>query len=200
MYYCYHGLGPILYLAGKRVTNAWCLGSGVLPEEMQTNYGNPFPVESALFQLQDANAVCEVTCCLFQMVRDFLVDRFYIYGDRLGFESSQLRGGKPVIYQTEPGPLKPGQRGRGVTQREVEMPDISAYVTDEFAEYARQSSFKRGALIAHEFIRSIVEERPPSIDVFKSANWTAAGLGAHDSALREGEKVEIPTFDSENDN
>jgi predicted dehydrogenase len=200
MYYCYHGLGPILYLADKRVANALCLGSGVLPEAMQLNYGNPFPVESALFQLQDSNVVCEVTCCLFQMARDFLVDRFYIYGDRLGFESAQLKGQKPVLYQAEHGPLKPGQRGRAVTQREVEVPDISAYVTDEFAEYARKAPFKRGVLIAHEFIRSIVEQRPPSIDVFKSANWTAAGLCAHDSALREGEKIEIPTFHQENDN
>jgi len=197
MYYCYHGLGPILYLADKMVTNALCLGSGVLPEEMQRNYGNPFPVESALFQLEDSNVVCEVTCCLFKMVRDFLVDRFYIYGDRLGFESSQLKGEKPVIYETEHGTLKPGQRGRGVTQWEVEVPDISDYVTDEFAEYARKAHFKRGALIAHEFIRSIVEERPPTIDVFKAANWTAAGLCAHDSAMRGGEKVEIPRFDKE---
>ena len=49
--------------------------------------------------------------------------------------------------------------------------------------------------MAHEFIRSIIEERPPSIDVVKAANWTAAGLCAHDSAMRGGEKLEIPRFD-----
>jgi predicted dehydrogenase len=191
MYYCYHGLGPILYLAGKMVTNVLCLGSGSLPEEMQRNYGNPFPVESALFQLADSNVVCEVTCCLFKMVRDFLVDRFYIYGDRLGFESAQIKGEKPVVFEAERGPLRPGQRGRAVTRREVEVPDVSEYVTDEFAEYVSRARFKRGVLIAHEFIRSIVEERPPSIDVIKAANWTAAGLCAHASAMRGGQKVEL---------
>ena len=103
MYYCYHGLGPILYLVDKMVTNTLCLGSGVLPEEMQRNYGNPFPVESALFQLEDSNVVCEVTCCLFKMVRDFLTDRFYIYGDKLGFESAQIKGEKPIIFEAEHG-------------------------------------------------------------------------------------------------
>ena len=195
MYYCYHGLGPILYLADKMVTSALCLGSGVLPEEMQQNYGNPFPVESALLQLADSDVVCEVTCCLFKMVRDFLVDRFYVYGDELGFESAQGKGGKPIVFEAEQGPLRPGQRGRAVTQREVEVPDVSEYVTDDFAEYVRGARFKRGVLIAHEFIRSIIEERPPSIDVIKAANWTAAGLCAHASALRGGEKVEIPQFD-----
>ncbi len=195
MYYCYHGLGPILYLVDKMVTNAICLGSGSLPEEMQKNYGNPFPIESALLQLADSDVACEVTCCLYKMTRDFLVDRFYVYGDKLGFESAQITGGKPVIFESEPGPLRPGQRGRGVVQREAEVPDLSEYVTGEFAEYARKARFKRGVLITHEFIRSIIEERPPSIDVVKAANWTAAGLCAHDSAMRAGEKVEIPQFD-----
>ena len=193
MYYCYHGLGPILYLADKMVTNAICLGSGTLPEEMQKNYGNPFPIESALLQLADSDVACEVTCCLYKMTRNFLVDRFYIYGDKLGFESSQISG-KPVIYESQPGELRPGQRGRGVTQRDVEVPDLSEYVTDDFAEYAREARFKRGVLITHEFIRSIIEDRPPSIDVTKAANWTAAGLCAHDSAMRSGEKVRIPEF------
>ncbi len=57
MYYCYHGLGPIFYLAGRRATRVNCLGSGRLPDELQT-YDNPFPVESALFQLEDSDVTC----------------------------------------------------------------------------------------------------------------------------------------------
>jgi predicted dehydrogenase len=194
MYYNYHGLGPILYLADKRVTSVLCLGSGTIPEEMQQNYGNPFPVESALMKLEDSDVVCEVTCCLFKMARQFLVDRFYIYGDKLGFESAQVAGGKPIAFEAQHGSLKPGQRGRRVTQREIDVPDVSEHVSDEFVEYANEASFKRGVLIAHEFIRSIIEERPPSIDVVKAANWTAAALLAHSSAMREGQKVQIPRF------
>jgi len=195
MYYCYHGLGPVLYLIDKMVTNVVCFGSGVLPEEMQNNYGNPFPVESALLQLEDSNVTCEVSVCMFKMVRDFLVDRFYIYGDRLGFESAQIGGEKPVIFEAQQGELSPEQRGRGVTRREVVVPDVSEYVTGEFVEYAHKSRFKRGVLIAHEFIRSIIEGRPSAIDTFKSANWTATGLCAHDSAMRNGEKIAVPRFD-----
>jgi len=194
MYYCYHGLGPALYLVNKMVTNVVCFGSGVLPEEMQRNYGNPFPVESALLQLENSYITCEVSVCLFKMVRDFLVDRFYIYGDKLGFESSQIGGDKPVIFEAQQGQLNPGQRGRGVTRREVVVPDVSEYVSDEFVEYAKRSRFKRGVLIAHEFIRSIIEERPATIDSIRSANWTATALCAHDSAMRGGEKITVPKF------
>ena len=136
-----------------------------------------------------------LSSCLFRMVRGFMVDRFYIYGDRLGFESAQMGGGRPVIFEAQQGPLKPGQRGRSVARREAEVPDVSEYITDDFAEYARNSRFKRGVLIAHEFIRSIIEGRPSAIDAIKAANWTAAALCAHASAMRGGEKVEIPGFD-----
>jgi predicted dehydrogenase len=195
MSYCYHGLGPVLHLLGKRATHVTCLGSGHLPEEMRQNYGNPFPVESALFQLEDTDVVCEVTSCLFKMVRPHLTDRFYIYGDRLGFESAQISGGKPVLFEAEKGVLSEGQRGRKATVQYLDVPELSESVEGRFSAYVRQARFNQGVLLVHEFIRSIVEKRPPSLDVLTAANWTAAGTGAHESAMRGGEKVTIPPFD-----
>ncbi|MCZ6677004.1 MAG: hypothetical protein O7E52_07115, partial [Candidatus Poribacteria bacterium] len=61
--------------------------------------------------------------------------------------------------------------------------------------YVHQAQFNQGVLLVHEFIRSIVENRPPSIDVHTAANWTAAGTTAHQSAMQGGEKVVIPRFD-----
>jgi len=194
MYYCYHGLGPILYLAGKRATKVNCLGSGRLPDELQTNYGNPFPVESALFQLEDSDVTCEVSCCFFQMVRDFLVDRFYIYGDKIGFESPQTHAEDPVIFEADSGPLKEGQRGRGVKTERVKVPDLAELVPEAISDYVRESKIVRGIPLVHEFVRSIIEERPPSMDVITGANWTAAGICAHESAMRGGKAVTIPDF------
>ncbi len=195
MYYCYHGLGPILYLAQKRATRVNCLGSGSLPVDLRTYYGNPFPVESALFQLEDSDVTCEVTCCFFKMVRDFLSDRFYVYGDKMGFESPQTRMDDPVMFEADPGPLKKGQRGRGVKTRRVSIPDLADLVSEDIADYVRESEIVRGIPLVHEFIRSIVEERPPAIDVVTGANWTAAGICAHESAMKGGEAVTIPGFD-----
>ena len=48
--------------------------------------------------------------------------------------------------------------------------------------------------LVHEFVRSIVEGRPPAVDAARAANWTAAGLCAHESAMRQGEGVPIPDF------
>jgi hypothetical protein len=49
--------------------------------------------------------------------------------------------------------------------------------------------------MVHEFVMSIVEQRKPWIDEITAANWTAAGICAHESAMRGGEKVEIPRFE-----
>jgi len=37
-------------------------------------------------------------------------------------------------------------------------------------------------------------ERPALLDAETSANWTMVGLCAHESAMRDGERVAIPTF------
>ncbi len=39
---------------------------------------------------------------------------------------------------------------------------------------------------------SIIKERTPSIDEHLAANITAAGLCAHMSAMRDGEKIVVP--------
>ena len=46
-----------------------------------------------------------------------------------------------------------------------------------------------------KFVRSIIEERQPEIDVLRSANWTAAGISAHESAMLDGTEILIPDFD-----
>jgi hypothetical protein len=48
--------------------------------------------------------------------------------------------------------------------------------------------------LAHEFVMSIIEDREPFPNAAESANWTCAGICAHDSALRGGEIVRLPDF------
>jgi len=48
--------------------------------------------------------------------------------------------------------------------------------------------------LAHEFIRGIVEERESSVDAKRAANWTLAGICAHESATKGGKRIEPPIF------
>ena len=49
--------------------------------------------------------------------------------------------------------------------------------------------------MVHDFISNIKERKDSAIDAVTAANWTAAGICAHESALRNGERVLIPDFD-----
>ncbi len=48
--------------------------------------------------------------------------------------------------------------------------------------------------LAHEFISAIVEDRDPRPNAATSANWTMTGICAHMSAMKGGERVDIPQF------
>jgi hypothetical protein len=48
--------------------------------------------------------------------------------------------------------------------------------------------------LADEFINAIVESREPHVDARRAAQWSAAGIVAHKSALQGGVELRIPSF------
>jgi hypothetical protein len=50
--------------------------------------------------------------------------------------------------------------------------------------------------MVHEFVRSILESRPPMSDAVTAAHWTAAGICAHASAMADGAAIDVPDFAS----
>jgi hypothetical protein len=193
MLYCYHGLGPLLHLTGRKASSVVCRGTPTLPE-IERQYDSPFAVESALFALEDEDAVVEMTASFHQLVRGFLSDRFYVYGNRMSFESAQIAGEDPVIFEAETGTLPADQRSRKVFVRRIPLPPLADLVDEGISEIIRTSPSPRGIPLAHEFIRSIVEQRKPAIDAATAAHWTAAAICAHASAVQEGRAIAVPRY------
>jgi hypothetical protein len=48
--------------------------------------------------------------------------------------------------------------------------------------------------LVHSFLMACVGEKPPMPDAETSVNWTLVGICAHQSALKNGEKIAIPRF------
>jgi hypothetical protein len=48
--------------------------------------------------------------------------------------------------------------------------------------------------LTDEFVTAILEDRLPLIDIAQSLNMTAAGIVAHQSALKNGELMKIPRY------
>jgi len=49
--------------------------------------------------------------------------------------------------------------------------------------------------LMHEFITAILEDREPLVDIYESLAMTVPGIVAHQSALRDGERLKIPQYD-----
>jgi predicted dehydrogenase len=186
MHYATHAIGPLLAISNSRATKVHCLGSGVMRDELKQQYGNPFPIENALFQLDREHLSAEVTRSLFQMARSSL-ETFSVYGEKLSFEWLY----EDMAFLHAKGELQ-GVRGTQFTRSPVTPVNYDHLLPE--AIRGHEGHLGSHAHLAHEFIRSAFEKRNPFIDAVKSAQWTAAGICAHESAMQGGTAVEIPSF------
>jgi len=198
MHYATHAVSPLLALSGKRVEHVVCFGSGTIRDDYAKRYGSPFAIETALMKLKDSDLACEVTRSLFDTIRQYR-ESFDVYGNKLSFEWEQIAGEGPVIFS-----------GYEDAKR-IEVPDYGHLLPKEIAPFTvrgvydeehEHTSFIQGAghggshpHLVHEFIRAIVEERESAVDAKTAANWTMAGICAHESAMNGGRKIDVPALD-----
>lgn len=193
MAYVTHALSPVLALLGTTVDTVHCLGSGHLSADREAVFGNPYPVEVGLFRLRGHDAVADVTMSFFQTARAY-AEGFCVYGDRIGIEWPPAEGGPLTRFDLYP--PAPGGRGGRVERTTVEPPNHGHLLPESIAEFAADRDAHGGSHphLVHEFVRSIVEERPSRIDADTAAAWTAPGLVAHESALGGGVTLEVPRY------
>ncbi|MCC7360970.1 MAG: hypothetical protein IT317_15915, partial [Anaerolineales bacterium] len=69
--------------------------------------------------------------------------------------------------------------------------------TEMLPEPLRHNSGHEGShtFITHEFVDAVVNQRKPAVDVHEALAYTAPGIVAHQSALRGGEQMKVPSFD-----
>ncbi len=216
MYYSTHAVSPLLALTGRQAQSVRCLGSGVIRDELVYNYHNPYPVETALFDLGDSLSA-EVTRSLFQTAVLYS-ESFNVYGETMSFQWQQVEEEEqPLLVSMggknydEDGVL---WRGRKVIWERKSMPDyaeglpaaIRRFTVKNkfFDETNPQKSFEAGGghggshpFLVDEFVNAACDNREPWIDVYRAAQWTAPGICAHESAMRYGEKVNIPQYGEE---
>jgi hypothetical protein len=81
------------------------------------------------------------------------------------------------------------------------LPDPIQKFTQSIAD-AEHLSFIQGGghggshpHLVNEFVSALVEDRDPFPNAEQAANWTSVGICAHESALKGGERVDIPDFE-----
>jgi predicted dehydrogenase len=213
MHYATHAVGPLLRLARTRARRVRCLGSGTMRGELHARYQNPYPIETAQLELAGGDAVAEVTRSLFETARDYS-ESFAVLGSESSFEWQQLEQEQPVRFAYVDAPSDAGrargERGRAQRAERVSAPDRADLLPEAIRRFTTRGVYDAGNAhrsfthggghggshphLVHEFLSAITEGRRATIDSITAADWTAAGVCAHQSALRGGEPVEVPNF------
>ena len=208
MWYGTHAIGPMVALSGSRIKRVNCFGSGTMEEWLEKQYGNPYPMESALLEFENGQKG-EATRSLFETARAYQ-EGLFVYGSDGCFEWGFADHDAP--YFTAAIPAADGSRGGGTHTEIIDLPNYHQSLPIEIQKFTvgqnydplnPQDSLKKGAggghhgshpHLVHEFVMSIIEERKPWIDEVLGGNITAAGICAHESAMKNGEAVIVPVF------
>lgn len=213
MLYGSHALAPAYAALKARAKRVVCYGSGKMREDLHAQYGNPYPMETALYEMEDGTSV-EITRTLFANPKAY-TEEFTIGGDKATFECGQLDEELPVVFKyVDNGifdPEKVFTVGREISAERVDPPDRHDLLPEELRMFTRPQKMvsltdpgdtyefpsATGGYHPHvvnEFVMSITEDRKPIFDVYNSAELTAACICAHESAILGGKEVVIPKF------
>lgn len=200
-----HGLPPMLYpthctsfvvgLTQERLTEVTCIGWGDDDPILKDNlYNNPFWNESAFFKTSNGISF-PVEVNWKGALRQS--ERAEWHGDKMSLILSHGAMSNSVIVKAGDKIAK-DDGGFDVAKNKVEefvAPEW--WKTDMLPESLRYNTGHGGshAFITHEFIDSLIHNRKPEVDIHQAIAFTAPGIVAHQSALKEGELLKIPSFD-----
>ncbi len=166
-YYPTHSNAYQIGVDAGSFTEVSCMGIPSIREELQpanNRYKNPFGTEIALFRTSDGG-----------------MSRMGVSWDTpgVGGEMGRVRGQRGSFYGEYAG-------------QEQNLPP-----TDRPALPSGVSAGGHGGSHGHlmnEFVTAILEDRKPLVDIAQALNMTVAGVVAHQSALKDGELMEIPQY------
>jgi len=194
MHYPTHCTAHLIGVTGERLTQVACTGWGDGDPVLRDNaYQNPFWNETAFFQ---SNRGTAFRVAVYWKGAHKGGERAQWYGDKMSFFCPHPNGLGAVKVRNSEEREKDSSgflRQQSVLEK-MEIPNW--WATDLLPAPLRHNSGHEGShcFLTHEFIRSIVERRKPAVDVYEAVAYTAPGIVAHQSALRNGKQLDIPQF------
>lgn len=200
-----HGLPPLLYpthctsfllsVTKERLTHVSGIGWGDNSELLRNNvYNNPFWNGTAFFKTS-SGIPFRVEVNWKGALRN--AERGEWRGGRMSFYSAMTESDEHTIIRASATTGKDAG-GFNVSENIVETyKQPKWWQTNMLPEPLRHDSGHDGShcFLTHEFIDSLLNNRKPVVDVYEAIAYTAPGIIAHRSALKDGEYMTIPDFD-----
>jgi predicted dehydrogenase len=195
MLYPTHCTSHLISVSGERLTEVTCQGWGDDDLAHKNNvYNNPFWNEIGFFKTNRGNSM---RIANFRKGAVKGAERAQYYGDKMSFFFNNPIGlGATIVRAGTQKEKDDGGFTRAASESEpYEVPKW--WSTDLLPRPLRHDSGHSGShtFITHEFIDSLVKGRKPTVNVYEAVAYTAPGIVAHDSSMKGGERLKIPSFD-----
>ena len=179
-----HSLGPVLDWLDDRLATVTCLGSGV-----HTVPGHKMDDTVTMLGKTTRGALVTIRCDM-QSHRPHNMTHYALQGTRGAYQSAR-RSGEPNLVWVE-GRSPDAQSWQRLEDYEREfLPEPWRSLGEE----ARKAGHGGGDyFVARDFVRSILDDRDPPIDVYRALDLTSPGLVSEESIAREGVPLRVPDY------
>ncbi len=196
MHYPTHCTAHLIGVTRERLTEVTCHGWGDDHPIVKDNaYGNPFWNETALFRTDRGNSM---KVAIWWRGAQKGGERARYFGDKMSFYFSDPTGaGGPTLVHSRTTSVEKDSGGFDRASQLLEKyAQPEWWKTDLLPEPLRHNSGHEGShtFITHEFVDSVVRGRKPFVDIDEALAYTVPGMIAHQSALKGGQSLKIPTI------
>jgi predicted dehydrogenase len=168
LWYPTHSTAYYVGITGKRFTSVSCVGFSADFDAYKpgaNRYDNRFTDEVALFETSEGGSSRMLMC---KGIYNLVVERGRVFGERGWMDGTEYHGAAKRLPDISRPPLPPGMPAGG-------------------------HGGSHG-LLANEFVTSILEDRQPVVNIYEALAMTVPGVVAHQSALKDGETLNVPQF------
>lgn len=169
LWYPTHSTAYYVGVTGQRFTSVSCLGFRGKFDAFQpgaNRYRNPFTDEFALFETSEGGTS---RMCMSKSIQGLVNETGRVFGERGWMDRMQYRG---ALQEALPDTARPG-------------------LPPGMPEGGHGGSHGN---LTQEFISAILEDREPLVNIYEALAMTIPGIVAHQSALKNGERLKIPQY------
>lgn len=168
LWYPTHSTAYYVGVTDKPFVSVSCTGfnAGIPSYKPGANrYNNTFTDEVALFETVERGASRMLMC---KGIRGKVSETGRVFGEEGWMDGVEYRGAMTELPDITRPPLPPGVKPGG-------------------------HGGSHGQLM-NEFVLAILEDRKPLVDIAQALNMTVCGVVAHESALKDGERLKVPQY------
>jgi len=176
--YSTHELGPLLMILNDKIVAVSCMESK-FPVDGKSGV---ILTQSALFMTAGGRTIRELTA--FKIAREPAHHFYCLYGTRGSVETDRYAWTDNIKFYSERNPEQKTLMNIATSLTHADVPPEASAGGHGTSEY----------FMIDDFVRAILQDEPPALDIDKSLNMSVPGIFAAQSARRGGELVTVETF------